>query len=184
MSAPEGAAAKIMDTLIGGWQLAGLYQFYTGTPITLTGSTTSNINNTIKINQTWGSYAGADHNLISPGFQDDQQVLHSPVDPVTPTSIRYLDPTKVVGAQVFVSGNLPPNQDEYRNPSFQQADLSVMKNFHFGSRYLQIRAEGQNVLNIRGFGPYNAQIGSANYGLITTAGNLPRQVQLSARFVF
>ena len=54
----EATAARIVDYVIGGWQVAGLYQFYTGTPITLTGSTTSNINNTIKINQTWGSYAG------------------------------------------------------------------------------------------------------------------------------
>ena len=59
-----------------------------------------------------------------------------------------------------------------------------MKNFRFGAKYLQIRAEGQNFLNIRGYGPYNAQIGNANYGLITTAGNLPRQVQISLRFVF
>ncbi len=184
MGSPSGTAARIVDTVIGGWQLAGLYQFYTGTPITLTGSTTSNINNTIKINQTWGSYATDDHNLTPPNFKDPEQVLTSPVTPVTANTIRRLDPTKVVGARVFVSGNLPPNLDEYRNPAYHQADLSLMKNFHFGSRYLQLRAEAQNVLDIRGLGPYNAQIGNVNYGLITTAGNLPRQVQMSARFVF
>ncbi|MEO8679135.1 MAG: TonB-dependent receptor [Vicinamibacterales bacterium] len=185
MGSPSSTSARILDYVVGGWQFAGLYQFYTGTPITLTGSTTSNINNTIKINQTWGSYASDDHNLISPGFTGNKDVLHSPVDPVTSGSIRFLDPTKVVGARVFVSGNLPPNLDEYRNPGYQQADLSLMKNFRFGgARVLQIRAEAQNMLNIRGFGPYNAQIGNANYGLITTAGNLPRQVQLSARFSF
>jgi len=174
-----------MDYVVGGWQFAGLYQFYTGTPITLTGSTTSNINNTIKINQTWGSYATDDHNLTPPNFKDPEQVLTSPVTPVTADTIRRLDPTKVVGARVFVSGNLPPNLDEYRNPAYHQADLSLMKNFRMGgARYLQIRAEAQNVLNIRGLGPYNAQIGNVNYGLITTAGNLPRQIQLSARFVF
>ena len=59
-----------------------------------------------------------------------------------------------------------------------------MKNFHFGSRYLQIRAEAQNAFDIRGYGPVQSQIGNVNYGLITTAGNQPRQVQLSARFVF
>lgn len=184
MNSPDSVGGKIMEAVVGGWQLAGLYQFYTGTPITLTGSTTSNINNTIKINQTWGSYAGDDHNLLSPNFDNWDQVLHSPVDPVTNDSIRYLDPTKVKGAAVFVSGNLPPNQDEYRNPAFQQADLSVMKNFHFGSRYLQVRAEAQNFLNIRGYGPVQAQIGNINYGLITASGNIPRQVQMSVRFVF
>ena len=72
----------------------------------------------------------------------------------------------------------------YRNPSFHQADISLMKNFHFGSRYVQFRAEAQNLFNVRGFGPVQAQIGNVNYGPITTAGNTPRQIQLSARFVF
>ncbi len=185
LGAPSSLAARIVDRVVGGWQMAGNYQFYTGTPITLTGSTTSNINNTIKINQTWGSYASDDHNLTPANFKNNSQVLHSPVDPITADSVRRLDPKKVVGARVFVSGNLPPNLDEYRNPEFHQLDLALMKNFSFGgARTIQIRAEAQNVLNIRGFGPYNSQIGSANYGLITTAGNGPRQIQLSGRFTF
>jgi hypothetical protein len=185
MGSPSGMAAGILDKVVGGWQVAGFYQFYTGTPITLTGSTTSNINNTIKINQTWGSYASDDHNLTPANFKDPEQTLVSPVTPITPSTIRRLDPTKVVGARVFVSGNLPPNLDEYRNPAFQQWDLALMKNFPIGgARYLQFRAEAQNVLNLRGLGPYNSQIGNANYGLITTAGNGPRQIQLSARVNF
>ncbi|ODS59287.1 MAG: hypothetical protein ABS36_02225 [Acidobacteria bacterium SCN 69-37] len=185
LGAPTGAVAQIVDKVVGGWQFAGNYQFYTGTPITLTGSTTSNINNTIKINQTWGSYAGPDHELTGPGFKNNDQVLYSPVDPVPADAVRRLDPNKVVGARVFVSGDLPPNDDKYRNPSFNQVDLALMKNFTFGpSRYVQIRAEAQNVLNIRGFGNYVSQIGNVNYGLITSAGNGPRQIQLSARLVF
>lgn len=185
MSTPTSLAAKVVDKVIGGWQMAGNYQFFSGTPITLTGSTTSNINNTIKINQTWGSYASDDRNLTPPNFKNPSQALVSPVTPITPSTIRRLDPSKVVGAQVFVSGNLPPNLDEYRNPAFQQWDVSLMKNFSLGGiRILQFRAEAQNVLNLRGLGPYNAQIGNVNYGLITTAGNIPRQIQLSARINF
>jgi hypothetical protein len=185
MGAPSGFASQVLDKVVGGWQIAGNYQFYTGTPITLTGSTTSNINNTIKINQTWGSYASDDTNLTPENYRDDEQVLYSPVDPITSDTIRRLDPTKVVGARVFVSGNLPPNRDDLRNPEFHQWDLALMKNFPLGgARNIQVRAEAQNVFNIRGFGPYNSQIGNVNYGLITTAGNGPRQIQLSARLTF
>jgi hypothetical protein len=185
MNSPSGFAGRLLEGVIGGWQVAGNYQFYTGTPITLTGSTTSNINNTIKINQTWGSYASDDRNLTPGNFKNPEQALVSPVTPITSSTIRRLDPNKVVGARVFVSGNLPPNLDEYRNPAFQQWDLSLMKNFPLGGvRYLQFRAEAQNVLNLRGLGPYNSQIGNVNYGLITTAGNIPRQIQLSARVMF
>lgn len=185
LGTPSGLASRIVDKVVGGWLVAGNYQFYTGTPITLTGSTTSNINNTIKINQTWGSYAGPDHDLTPPNYRNNRQVLYSPADPITPATIRRLDPSKVVGARSFVSGDLPPNADEYRNPAYHQWDLALMKNFPFaGSRYVQIRAEAQNLFNIRGFGPYNSQIGNVNYGLITTAGNTPRQIQVSARVTF
>jgi len=185
LGSPSGLAARIADKVVGGWQVAGNYQFYTGTPITLTGSTTSNINNTIKINQTWGSYAGPDHNLTPANYDSDSQVLYSPVDPITSSTIRRLDPTKVVGARIFVSGDLPPNRDDLRNPEYHQWDLALMKNFTvLGSRTVQFRAEAQNLFNTRGFGPYNSQIGSANYGLITSAGNAPRQIQLSGRLNF
>ena len=185
MGSPSSLAARVVDKVVGGWQFAGNYFWFTGTPVTLTGSTTSNINNTIKINQTWGSYAGDDHNLTPSNYTNDLQVLYSPVDPITPSTIRRLDPTKVVSARIFVSGNLPPNDDTYRNPARQQWDISLMKNFPFTEgRYVQIRAEAQNAFNFRGFGNYQSQIGNVAYGLITTAGNTPRQIQLSARINF
>src|SRR5262249_56317504 len=124
-------------------------------------------------------------NLTASKFNNNSEVLYSPVDPITPSTIRRLDPNKVAGARVFVSGDLPPNDDAYRNPQRHQWDLSLMKNFPFGeARYVQIRAEAQNAFNIRGFGNYQSQIGNVAYGLITTAGNTPRQIQLSARINF
>ena len=185
MRNPTSFAARALEKVIGGWQVAGNYAWATGTPVILTGSTTSNINNTIKINQTWGSYAGSDHNLTPSNYQNDKQVLYSPVDPITTGSARRLDPTKVVGARVFVSGNLPPVDPAYRNPENHLVDISLMKNVTFGEgRYLQIRGEAQNAFNIRGFGPYQSSIGNVAYGLITTAGNQPRQIQVSARINF
>jgi TonB dependent receptor len=185
LGSPSGVTATILDRVVGGWQLAGNYFYTSGTPITLTGSTTSNINNTIKVNQSWGSYASSDHNLTPVNYQSDSQVLYSAVDPITASSIRRLDPTKVVGAQAFISGNLPPNDGAYRNPGLYQMDISLMKNFRWTeARYFQFRAEAQNVFNIRGFGPYNSSIGTPNYGLITTAGNQSRQIQFSARINF
>ncbi len=182
---PSGVGQKALDRIAGGWQLAGNWSYTNGAPVILNGSTTSNINNTIKVNQTWGSYASSDHNLTSPNYSSDQQVLYSPVDPVTSSSTRRLDPTKVVGAQAFVSGNLPPTLGAYRNPPFFQMDLSLMKNFVVREgKYFQIRGEAQNAFNYRGFGAYNTNIGDPYYGLITTAGNIPRQIQLSARFNF
>jgi hypothetical protein len=137
----------------------GNWSYTNGAPVILTGSTTSNINNTIKVNQTWGSHASSDHNLTPAKYTSDQQVLYSPIDPITSRSIRGLDPNKVVGAQAFISGNLPPTDGAYRNPPFFQMDLSLMKNFAVREgRYFQIRGEAQNAFNYRGFGVYNTSI--------------------------
>ncbi|MCU1326540.1 MAG: Oar protein [Bryobacterales bacterium] len=75
LGSPTGFSAKALDKVVGGWQVAGNYSWITGAPVTLTGSTRSNINNTIKINQTWGSYATSDHNLTPTAHTDDKQVL-------------------------------------------------------------------------------------------------------------
>ena len=180
-----GTAARIVDYVIGGWQVAGLYQFYTGTPITLTGSTTSNINNTIKINQTWGSYASDDHNLTPPNFSDPEQVLTSPVTPVTAATIRRLDPTKVVGAR-----GLRVRQPAAEPRRVSQPRLSSGGSFADEELPLRVqvppdsRRSPERVGHSRPRDRTTSQIGNVNYGLITTAGNLPRQIQLSARFVF
>jgi hypothetical protein len=93
---------------------------------------------------------------------------------------------KMITAQNYVAGNLPAVDPSLRNPTFTQTDLSIMKNFyvHSEKRYLQIRAEGQNAFNIRGYGTYNNTLGNAFFGEITNAGNTPRQIQMSARFIF
>jgi hypothetical protein len=185
LASPSGFGQRALNLVAGGWQFAGNYSYITGNPVILTGSTTSNINNGIKINQTWGSYATSNHDLINPAYRGDSQVLYGPLQPVTSSSIGWLNPAAVVGAQAFISGNLPPTDGAYRNPPFYQLDVSFQKNFRITeARYIQIRAEGQNALNIRGFGSYNTSIGTPTYGLITTAGNTPRQIQLSARINF
>jgi hypothetical protein len=44
--------------------------------------------------------------------------------------------------------------------------------------------EGTNFFNIRGYGNYNTSIGTTYFGLITSAGQNPRNIQISARIVF
>jgi outer membrane receptor protein involved in Fe transport len=185
LGSPSGIGQAVLDKVVGGWQVAGNFRRTSGTPLILTGSTNSNINNTIKVNQTWGSYATDDHNLTPSTFTDYTQLLTSTITPVTSSSVRFLDPAKVKTAQAFISGNLPPTDPAYRNPAFYQADISLMKNFYFmETRYAQFRLEMQNAFNIRGLGNVQSQIGNTYYGLITSAGNSPRQMQLSLRVNF
>ena len=43
----------------------------------------------------------------------------------------------------------------------------------------QFRAELQNAFNIRGFGPSTSVLDDPNFGLVESAGDLPRQVRMS-----
>src|SRR5206468_4112930 len=139
--------------------------------------TTPNINNNIRVEWTFGSYLTADPNISNPRFSDNSQVFYStrdarPGDPVR----RFFN---VTDARLFTYGTLPPIHPQVRHPGRTTYDLSLMKNFFFSSeltRYLQFRMEGVNIFNIRGFGDYDTTIGTINFGFITSARNVERQI--------
>jgi hypothetical protein len=185
MGSPSTTPEKIADRIAGGWQFAGNYTYVSGTPVQWWGTTNINTNNTILVETTYGSYATSNHNLGNPAYTGDSGSLVGPAQDPSKFTSRF-NAANMVTAQNFVAGNLPFDDPSLRNPSFYQMDLSLMKNFYVGSekRYFQVRAEAQNAFNIRGFGPYNNDLGTSLFGLITNAGNSPRAIQLSARFVF
>ena len=185
MGSPSTTPEKVLDRIAGGWQFAGNYTYVSGTPVDWWGTTTVNTNNVIKVETTYGSYATSNHNLSNPAYTGDSGSLVGPSQNPS-TGISRFNAANMVTAQNFIAGNLPAVDPSLRNPSWTQTDLSLMKNFYVGSekRYFQVRAEAQNAFNIRGFGTYNNDLGTAYFGLITNAGNSPRAIQLSARFIF
>jgi hypothetical protein len=64
-------------------------------------------------------------------------------------------------------------------------DASHFRRFTFGERYsLQFRAEGFNVMNHAQFRNPGATIGSSNYGMITSAPAVERQIRFGLRLAF
>jgi hypothetical protein len=187
MGHPAGFGGKLLDYAVGGWQFAGNYSYTTGAPVSL-GAANGNVNNGIKVNQTWANYApgfNSSTSLVNSGYTGDAQVLYSPTQPIPKNYTGFFNPNAVTQAQLFVVGTLPPDLEMYRQPSIYQLDVSFQKNFRVTeSKYFQLRAEGQNALNIRGFGNYNGSVGSTTFGLITSAGNVERKIQISARLNF
>jgi hypothetical protein len=102
-------------------------------------------------------------------------------------AVRRLNPLAFQDSLAFNYGNIPSSFSNIRNPSNINHDLSLMKDFplsHEGSRFLELRMEGLNIFNIRGFGQYNAKVGDSRFGLITSAGNHERNIQVSMRLFF
>jgi len=186
LGSPNSLGTKLLDYTVGGWQLSGFTIYRSGRPVIFIAGN-QNVNNDIRAEHTNGSYASSDHNLAFSGFSDNRAVLKSSQDPRTADMVRAFDPSKLLDAQTFTYGTLPAVNPELRNPGNTQTDLSLMKKFRFDSeakRFLQIRVEALNALNSRGYGPYNATINSPDFGLITSAGHVERQMQISARLIF
>lgn len=182
---PQSVGAKILDGVVGGWELAGLGSYRSGRPITLV-ATTPNINNNVRVEWTYGNFADPSKPTVdNPAFSGNSNVFYSTRDPLPNDPMRRF--FNAVDARQFTYGTLPPIFPNTRQPSNYNYDVSLMKSFFITPErgaYLQLRLESSNFFNIRGFGNYNTTIGTRYFGMITDAGNSPRNIQMSMRLVF
>jgi len=83
---------------------------------------------------------------------------------------------------ISVNGNSGRNM--LRGPTFKDVDLAVSRDFVFKEHLdLQLRADAYNVFNIVSLNPPGATVGTATFGVITSASAM-RQLQLGLRFTF
>ncbi len=186
---PQGSMGKtLLDYAVGGWEFSGVSLYRSGRPLFLDNNNT-NVNNNVRAEYTAGSWTSSDHNLNNSGYGSDTTVLYGPRQPLPAPDVagsRRFDPSKVITAQSFTYGTLPADYGAIRQPSNFNTDLSLMKRFMLPGEghFLQIRGEASNAFNIRGFGSYGTTVGADNFGIIQSAGNVERRMQISARLVF
>ena len=123
----------VVRGILDNWQLSGISQFITGTPLEL-GVTVSGVNAGQRIT---GSYTEGPRFLLrsNPFTDAGKDGMH-------------IDPNAFVIPQIGFSGPWPRNY--LRNPGFSNHDISIFKNFPFGgegSRYIQLRFELFNAFN-------------------------------------
>jgi hypothetical protein len=185
--------AKILDGIIGGWELAGISSWSSGVPIHIDGSNANN--KPSRVEYVWSSYTSSDRDLGSSNYKGQDSIFYSQdVDPaVRQSGPRRLDPSKVInpdepGGPRFQLGDVDPIYGGVRQPWRIYHDMSLMKKFNFTeSVYLQFRAEAENVFNMRGWPDIIDDPRSSDYGLMLGENGFnhgPRRIQLSARLVF
>lgn len=176
----DTARKKILDYIVGGWEVAGISQFRSGRPIQL-GWSSGNINNDVRVESTWGSATGE---ISNSAFQGGSTAFRSLDDSVT-GAVSIFDKSKIIDAQQFTYGTLNPLQPGIRHPGQWNDDFSLMKRFAFtsdGRVFLQVRAEAFNLFNRMQLDNYDTGIGSVRFGLITQAiPNTERKMQISMR---
>jgi hypothetical protein len=162
-------ANRLVQTLVGGWQLNSIDTFSTGSPFT-----------PVMVTSQLNSGSGTQwSNRIGSGKLDH------------PTIHKWFNTADFVSPGLYTFGNV--HRNPLYGPGTKQVDLSIFKDFDFshdGTRRLQMRAETFNLFNTPQFNNPNAQIGSTAAGTITSAGapllfqRTSREIQIAAKVYF
>jgi hypothetical protein len=179
---PFARGNNLLGTLLGGWQLSGIFTYNTGLP--------------------WTPVQSA-YCLPQPG---------QCISPTRPTQVIatpvYSSSTSALstpgvnfpggGAAYFASppGSTVPaiGRNSFRGPGFRSVDMSIQKNFRLNTAglpegaFIQLRMNAYNVFNILNLTPFNFGDSNTNYldptfGLAESATS-GRVLELEARFQF
>ncbi len=157
----------MLGTIVGGWQVSGLFVAQSGQPLTITG-------NGATLN-TQGNTAFAD-------ALADHRVLGG-LGP----GILYFDPNVYAQPAAGVQGNLQRNNGP-EGPGFWQLDASLFKRFNIGaSRFAEFRIDSFNTTNSVRWGNPNTGFSTSvgnTFGQITGPTGSQRQIRFGGRFVF
>ncbi|MGH9627736.1 MAG: hypothetical protein ACRD7E_05265, partial [Bryobacteraceae bacterium] len=154
--APEN---KVVEAVIGGWQVAGVTTFKSGFPLSINVAT----NNTNSLGGNQRPNLTGDPRLDNPGIE------------------RWFNTDAFVQPSAFTFGNVPRTMPNLRAHGTHNWDVTLQKYFTFTEdTRLQLRGEFYNLFNRVGFYAPNTQFGNPNFGRVT--GALPaRSIQLGLK---
>jgi Carboxypeptidase regulatory-like domain/TonB dependent receptor/TonB-dependent Receptor Plug Domain len=153
----------ILRHVAGGWQVNGIVQAQTGFPLYVYDPTTD-----IR-------------------YQTNRpDLICDPNDNAPHTVEQWFDTSCYVRRPVPETGTRPGNagRNTVRGSGFARTDLSLFKNVDLNRRHrVQFRVEAFNLFNQTKFGQPGNQIGTANFGRITSADD-GRIIQLAVKYNF
>jgi outer membrane receptor protein involved in Fe transport len=172
----EGA----VKTLLGGWQIAGVYTARTGRPFSLWDCT-----NGLGYCMRAEDPAGIDKNATNgPATENPNEFTLIDLAPITGAAGGYVNP--ITGNSDF--GPYPADmtkRDAFRGPGAWNLDLTASKRFRFGDHYaVQVRFEAYNVFNHPNMYAQAPNADISSFSTITGYKQDNRRVQLGAKFEF
>lgn len=149
----------IVDALVKGWQLSGIATFRSGLPFSVFAP------------GDWANVGGsARAELVGDWRLDD------------PTTSQWFRREAFTTPALGSFGN--SGRNILTGPGYANVDLGLQRNFAIGrGGRLMVRLEVFNAFNRANFDLPGTTVGSASYGIITSAGDA-RQVQLGIRYSF
>jgi Carboxypeptidase regulatory-like domain/TonB dependent receptor len=156
-------SSPVVEAILGGWRLSGIFQARSGFPITVIDSANRSLQ---------GQRGNERPNCIGDPVPSDQSIT------------RWLDINAFERVPLGTWGNCPIGVA--RAPGYKNIDLVLAKRFSAGGeRAFEFRAEAFNLTNTPSFGPPARNINSPNdFGLITSTVSTARTVELVLKFFF
>ena len=176
---------RVMNEILGGFVINGIYQFQTGAPIYFSADIPLNPGYTLR------SITSSPRNTSVAGSGNpavNTSVFVTGSSTTCPTTGACDGSAPINGQYTFHYRSLPQTLSWVRQDGFNDMDASILKNFKFTeAAYLQLRFETFNTLNHPVFAAPNVSSATAStFGYVTGVPSTaqPRQVQLGARIVF
>ncbi len=156
---------RVLDGVIGGWELSSIITAQSGTPVVIT-QAASNL---------WQGNQ-------RPNWVGDPSVAGS----VSGKLNNYFNPAAFQTVGTDILGSAPRTQPYYRNPGLLNEDAVLSKNFNVTEhKYVQLRLEAYNVTNSPQWGKPNVSFSSTSFGQITSVvTNSARQLQIGLKFYY
>jgi hypothetical protein len=153
----------LMDSLLGGWRLSGIFQTRTGVPVTITDGRNRSLQ--------------SDRGFERPNCVGDWKPADQSID-------KWLDITGFEAVPLGTFGNCPVGYA--RAPGYWNVDLMLGKRFTFATdRYAEFRIEAFNALNHPNMGPPARDIANVNtFGTIRSTIGSPRVIELALKVYF
>ena len=159
-----GGAHGIGNAVVGGWRVTGITTFQAGRPL---GLTTASNNTT-----SYGGGSRPNNNGQSAGLSD-------------PTIAKWFNTADFSQPAPFTFGSTGRLLPDVREPGIANFDFTAQKNFPLSERFkLQFRAEFFNLTNTPQFGRPGQAFGLAQFGVISSQANNPRQIQFSLKLLW
>lgn len=175
-----GGSNKVVDTLVGGWQVGAVHRYQSGQPLSFAGAPTSvpGFDGTIRYNQVAP--------LRNPAFTG---AIGDPRKTVLFNKAAFADPNANVNSvpgTPFQFGNLPRTTSEVRTNRYLSEDVSLIKQLAgFGEAgNLLLHMDFFNVANRHLFNRPDTNPQDNTFGQYTGTLGSPRIIQAQLRYTF
>lgn len=176
-----GSSNRAVNSVIGGWTMAGTTIFRGGQPFSLI-CAPGFCRNFITIGQ--GKLSRP--SFVEPRVAYDNNVSGHRALEGSANLRPYFNPDAFRPVVDVEMGTVGSTLHGMRGPGFSQWDFAMLKNIGLGreSRYMQLRFEAQNLLNHMNAGRPNNALPNRAFGTITTQEGTPRVIMIAAKLFF